>query len=890
MPVNELQATIDAIAESDNEIGGTLISRTRERAHIFGQNDALVTSGAPTQLTSLLPVYDAGMVGMGLDIIQPVAGALTGNEGSYVIATYVSPTAVTLNKINGAAAAFVSQDPVRWRFTTLRVESALGFPRNDRVQSLWIGEEPAPIPYAQTVLTPSLQEFRGLGPQRMLFGTITIATNTISAEGAVFSAADVGRALWVYPRATLNGNEGPRLITAVAGDGKSGTVSGAVFAATESTDARFAIKDYSTDIGHLSGRVPHRPKVRASIPVLSDVVDASQSYSAIDKLRRALLTAYAEGDELDRIGRRYGVQRLPALGDEIYRCLLQTLPYLPKGTVYGLELLLECLYPGGGWEIYEDLESFPNQVFILLDSVIGTTNISEGKTWMVPTGADVTPSVDPVLGGTPQGQRKRERKTITGVSAMAALAHTPTKVVDLLVEPYLQTLEMGVLPSAAAPAWTFVSVAGGAEGPSFAIVATGPGQTALEHTPDAAPPSSTGGRYSRALDRQDWVVGSRVAFGCWWKPVTLTLTPGHPWSVEVDDSVVGRKYGAFWSPTGWLLGGTLADPGAVSGTWSGGPLVAGRWYRIEVVRETRPNGRHEVVLYRDGKEEARANVAGFVVSGGSTISFGYSGSAGQDWTVYWDRVRVQVSSTRNHFNLRRADGAFAGTAQMTSAAALFVAGDTGRKIRIRTGDTRARGVWGVTYVSGTTLALAGVVQADVATVGTELGLHYVDTLDPSFVAGDVGKQITLSGSVLGNNGTRTILAYVNPKRVRVSGAVFVNEQGIDWRFHPYDGVTSGNFPVQSGVEWELVDAGTVAGTTVTPRDPFPIASGNVDAQYTTIPSAQILRNEFVANEGAAAGPPDEYYPFYVFDVDRATRALVDSVTIAGVLPAYKRIF
>jgi len=889
MPVNELQATLDAIAESDNEIGGTLITRTRERAHIFGQNDAEVSGSS---LTSLVAVFDAGMVGMGLDIIQPVAGAFTGNEGSYVIASYVNPTLVTLHKIDGTAAAFSAQNPVRWRFTTLRVESTLGFPRNDRAQALWIGEEPVAIPYAQTVLTPSLQEFRGLGPQRMLFVTILAAGNTISADGAIFSAADVGRALWVYPRATLNGNEGPRLILTVAGNGKSCTVSGSAFAATESTDGRIAIKQYDTDRGHLSGRVPRRPKVRAPIPALSEVVDASQSYSALDKLRRAMLTAYAEGDELDRIGRRYGIQRLPALGDEIYRCLLQVLPYLPRGTVYGLELLLECLYPGGGWEIYEDLESFPNQVFVLLESVTGTTNISEGKTWMVPTGADVTPSVDPALGGTAQGRGHRERKVITGVSALTALAHTPTKVVDLLVEPYQQTLEMGVLPSAAAPVWTYVSVAGGAEVGSFAIVATGPGQTALECTPDAASPTANGGRYSRALDRQDWVPGSRVSFGCWWKPVAIGAATGYAWSVEVDDSVVGRKYGAFWNDTGWQLGGTLADPGAITGTWSNGPLVIGRWTRIEVLRETRPNGMHEVVLYRDGKEEARANVAGFVASGGSTISFGYSGSSpAQDWTVYWDRVRVQVSSERNHFNLRRADGAFAGGGpQMSSVAGLFLSGDTGRRIRIRSGDTRAQGEWGVTYVSGTILSLAGIVQADAATLETVAGLHYVDTLDVSFRVGDVGKQIVLSGSVLGNNGTRTILAFVNPRRVRVSGAVFVNEQSVDWQFHPYDGVTSGAFPIQSGVDWELVDAGTVSGTTVTPRDPFPIASGNVDVQYTTIPSAQILRDEFVQNDGAAAGPPDEYYPFYVFDVDRATRELVNSITIAGVLPAYKRKF
>jgi len=33
-----------------------------------------------------------------------------------------------------------------------------------------------------------------------------------------------------------------------------------------------------------------------------------------------------------------------------------------------------------------------------------------------------------------------------------------------------------------------------------------------------------------------------------------------------------------------------------------------------------------------------------------------------------------------------------------------------------------------------------------------------------------------------------------------------------------------------------------------------------------------------------------FYPFYLFDVDQATRQLMDEITAAGVLPAFERIF
>ena len=81
-----------------------------------------------------------------------------------------------------------------------------------------------------------------------------------------------------------------------------------------------------------------------------------------------------------------------------------------------------------------------------------------------------------------------------------------------------------------------------------------------------------------------------------------------------------------------------------------------------------------------------------------------------------------------------------------------------------------------------------------------------------------------------------------------------------------------------------------AAPTITLGDSLPSASEAVSVWYTSVLSAQILRNEFVRNEGSLGVEPNIFFPFYLFDVDRATRQLMDEITAAGVIPEYARFF
>ena len=166
MADNVMKATVDAIAEADNEVAGFLVTRFRA-SHVHGQDNAEADVGSPTTLTSPVDIFKSDLVGMGLDIIKPAILALTGNEGSYVVATFVDAKNITLDKIDGAAATLITQKPIRWRLATLKVETTLEFKDNDRQMELWVGEEPEPVVYAALDQTPGAQEFLGIGPHRL---------------------------------------------------------------------------------------------------------------------------------------------------------------------------------------------------------------------------------------------------------------------------------------------------------------------------------------------------------------------------------------------------------------------------------------------------------------------------------------------------------------------------------------------------------------------------------------------------------------------------------------------------------------------------------------------------------------------------------------------------
>lgn len=893
MADNVEKGVADVIAESDNETAGQLITRLRE-AHVHGQDNAELQTANPTQLISKVDVFSSGDVGKELDLINPAVGALTGFEGTYLVGTFVSAKIVTLTKIDGSAPSFTDTDPVRWRFSTLRVETTLSFQTRDRLLRLWVGEEPDAIRYAQVVQTPGAQEFRGLGTHQLsVWGSIRAAApTTVSNEGAFFTSDHIGRALYVLPTDPANGNEGPQLITAVAADGKSCTVSPGGLTTDEDL-VWFVVKEYG-ESGRLTGLRPPLLERRA-LTTQSPVIDGSRAFSSLDRLRRSFLVDYATEEELDRIGRNLAVFRPFGTADEIMRCLLKTLAYLPRATVYGIELVLECLFPGGGYSVYEDLINFPNKVFILLEALAGTSEDFEGKTFLSPAGKDVTPPIDPSkAGGSAIGRGGRELQTSSSATSVT-VAHTPTTVVDVLLEDFGDLTDMDVLPSADTPAWTYQAQNSAAEGTVFSVVSVD-GVNVLQQVFPGA--SDEGGRYTIATPTQDHTPGSFFEVEVWFRVTSFTSASAKPWALFLADDVADVQVGLFWDTTTIQLD-YAPDTGTLPEQDLPRDLSDGEWVLIKLRRDTIED-QHYITGSVSGKVLFdQIPVSTFIASAADSLFFGYFYQSSETFnaTAQWKNLKTRSRSTRNYFNINALTGFFSGTNEnVLVTGSPFVAGDVNKRFRVHgvgtASDARMNlGEWNVkAFVSANELTLEGILSEEIISVSTVGGEHFITSMDPVFTRDDVRKQIEVVGSALGNDGPRKVLEVISAKILRVDGTDFSAEQGLQYQFNPFDGTTAGQFASASSFGWELVDASSVAGSVLTLRDSLPAANTDVAVNYTAVLSAQIVRNEFVRNDGSLGSAPNVFYPFYLFDVDRATRQLLDEVTAAGVIPAFEREF
>jgi hypothetical protein len=171
---------------------------------------------------------------------------------------------------------------------------------------------------------------------------------------------------------------------------------------------------------------------------------------------------------------------------------------------------------------------------------------------------------------------------------------------------------------------------------------------------------------------------------------------------------------------------------------------------------------------------------------------------------------------------------------------------------------------------------------------------------------DLGKQIILDGSLLGNDGTYVIETLLDPDTLTDLGAgatpipavtnvcevrnvnppggypVFNTETGINWRLQPV-------FVDEAGLDWEMAEAGSRAGTTLTLRQALPLFPVVLEVRYSQVLSAQLLLDNNVLN-ALLQEVPDliyQYYPFYLSDPLGFVRTYLDDITAAGVIPDYE---
>lgn len=146
--------------------------------------------------------------------------------------------------------------------------------------------------------------------------------------------------------------------------------------------------------------------------------------------------------------------------------------------------------------------------------------------------------------------------------------------------------------------------------------------------------------------------------------------------------------------------------------------------------------------------------------------------------------------------------------------------------------------------------------------------------------GEDGKILSITAAgVGGNNGLRKIATLIDARTVRLGSHLALAALAVDpvlarWKKNP-------NFSTEASLEWEVVGTGTVAaGGVLTFQRALYAATVAVEVAYLTTRTGIILTNEFDRNTGAQ-------FPFYLADPLAFVRGIIDTITVAGVIPRYR---
>lgn len=937
MPVNvgQIEAVLDAIGESDNEIGG--LHQTRLAATVQPK----VSLGAPfvwngtdtvtTPDTSEVSVGD--YIGLDEDGTRFEITAITPNTDVTLDTTPgtppTGPTAVALGITytwDGSTTILASDTSEVGVGVWIRLDADgqwFKITSVDTDTSVTIEN-----PFSLTVPSGATQSSKSTNPVTVKFpNSISVETCLNWPDSGKFS---LGGVKYTYGSKTLS----PASLDEVTHQSAGSTVVGI--------------------------KIQHN--------ALSPVTDISRERSEIEKTRRAMLVEYASGEDLNTIGRNYGVNRFPFLGsDDIFREIVKALAYNPKGTMFGLELALTALLGEGNFDIYEDLITYPNTVFIRVLGGPFTSDSFEGKAFL--SGAESQPATSDT--------------TVDILRSVADRGHIHS--VRLKDENHLSDFR-NQLPSAETLAeyigdygttlWYYV---GNNEGTEVTQLSNDEGIEIIDGS---------------ASDHAKYVHPARIVPESYASVRLLTYfdssgtwdgSVASQWGVRIDD-------GAFWVAWGTVnLDANNVRVGLTTGaTLLGGlgfPLAKDTYHEIEL----RKYGTDRVQLWVNGVLRLSRTYADFTtVVSEHNIQFGSISDAVTAQQARVKQVGYYIHTATDYWGSQgsEADVATANPTRVSGITSIALAdpGDEGKRFVIKnSGITNAyggnnNGVFEIdSLVSADAAELKGEDQTG-ATLQSANPLRIMVSGDGQKFKfpDDLGKTLVISGSSQGNDGSYTIKKLIDdltdvdlgPPRdlsatytwdgtttvtttdtsevkmngwiqlnsdgqwfridavttdtsitisnpfsfsipsgsstssfteqfitptpqettvAEVESATFVSESNVSWRLDPA-------FETESNVDWELSDTGSFSGTTLTLRQdipvPDPASTGAytrvLDVAYSQVLSAQVLLDITIDNLLTQEIPTLEFshYPFYLSDPLGFVRHFVDEVTAAGVIPEF----
>jgi len=620
--------------------------------------------------------------------------------------------------------------------------------------------------------------------------------------------------------------------------------------------------------------------------VESGVLDLNRSRNAIDQVRRAMLVEYAAGSDLNAIGRNIGVFRLPFLaGDDRFRSIVKALSYNPRGTMLGLELALTGLVGAGNFTIYEDLIRYPNKVFIRLRGAAATDTRSVGKAflsgpeWTIPvTDSQVNTLKQFITRGTLHGIFWKPENLLTDMRTAYPTSWWIREFPDDILRQ----------------AWRYN---GGTEGAEVKLANGG----VYFDLP------AVDARYLRQLritdnaDVSAEIVAQSVGVGAaeTWPCTVLSLEDGARGCALAFRFAGGTTLEVGLSK---YFDGTLGAPAATLN------LSTGTWYTFKLAKVGRSHwelwvdGHRRLTLAYDSPDDVATSerrvllgvVSGLTSAGLVVKQLQLLSQDLTDLASLYGRTASAVAPTDIDIGVND-----------------FVVGDVGR--HFRTTESQAsnpqggnnNGRWRIAaVVSPSCVTLEGLPQVNAIVGAGSVTRIEVPTTGMQFqFPDDLGKVITIAGSSLGNDGTWTITALLDPSSFadlgsfaiwapqktnvcEVTGPTFVPETGLLWHMDPA-------FVGESGFRYDMPGAASIVGQTITTRRDFPAFSDAsfvrvLGTVYSQLLSSQVLFDATVDNYIIQEVPEVwfKYYPFYLADPLGFVSIYISDVTAAGVIPDY----
>ncbi len=645
-------------------------------------------------------------------------------------------------------------------------------------------------------------------------------------------------------------------------------VDGVTYAYSSLTDGAIGGLTVTTPQGVFSG-------VQAPHALNAVVTDATRNYSGLDVVRRSFFVDTAEGADLSVLGRILGVPRSPAIpDDDTYRKIIKAIAYSPRTTRYALTSALDAIVGPGQYVLAEN-PAQPGTVTVYIDGADLLSDVPQGKTY---------------LGGERPGVAAGNTLTVPGPALAVLAVHlAPSSFWAQLGEAVPSTVTVSDPGSLASAPFVYVG-----DESTVTPYTLGPGCHAQQLTGPGYYRHHAGLLADSTFDAGLLCVVPQAS--------ALSTTDARRFGLLVVVNNQGFAVGMVQAAPG-MVGLGLADftAGGTGALYAGvaAQVPEGKLFEVHISR-----GENNLIAFQlNGKRVQTLNagtVGAFDVPAIPVgMAFGaFTGTAGKG------AVRAAGLSAESLTDL----GSLYDTVTPAASDTLtftqpLVAADVGRVIRVLSGggttaaQGQARGLYVIdALVSSSQAKLVSPGLGTVSVSGEVLTCAAV--VPPLTYPDDLGRQVVLSGSLAGNNGTYTIAALmaedgvtplsrpqgqppVGVRTAQLTQATPMYEAALQAELLPNFGTGQATVVLSGGL-----GLGDLSGAnlSITPRTALPFDDVPYSVAADDILSAQVFDEVGQINHVVDVGPPATFviWPFYLNDPTNVVNSYLSDMVAAGV--------